>query len=375
MRLSPSGGEHDRSVVVVGPLPPPIHGAARVTAHVVDDLRSAGAHVVAVDTSGVDDGSRLRYHLARIRSHGAAARVAWRERRRATAFYIAGAGGLGLWYQAALVVAARWAGHRIVFHHHSTTYLRRRAAAMGLLTRAGGPRAEHIALCDGMARTLKEQYPAVGPVRVCSNAGLYEPMADAAAARRDTDDVLVLGHLGNLAEDKGLSDVFATLRRLRADGVAARLVLGGPLGNADATAQLAAARAEFGAAVEHLGPIRPQDVEAFFCGVDVFVFPSRNEAEPLVVLEASRCGVPTIAFDVGCLASLVVDSEWLVSLAADYPAAAARLVRGLQDATARAAVRQAVLDHFAQRHRTAVDAQRQLRDELQLPRTPKAASC
>jgi hypothetical protein len=64
------------SVVVVGPLPPPIHGAARVTAHMVEQLQTAGARVVVVDTSGAADAGPLRYHMARIRSHASAARVA-----------------------------------------------------------------------------------------------------------------------------------------------------------------------------------------------------------------------------------------------------------------------------------------------------------
>ncbi|MFN2560829.1 MAG: glycosyltransferase family 4 protein [Jatrophihabitans sp.] len=362
------------SVVVVGPLPPPIHGAARVTAHMVEQLRQAGAQVVAVDTSGAADAGPLRYHLARIRSHAAAARVAWRERHRAASYYIAGAGGLGLWYQAVLVLIARAVGHRVVFHHHSYTYLVQANVAVRLMVRSGGRRMEHVALCNGMARTLKDRYPAVRSVHVCSNAWLYDPL-DSPAPRPGAEDGIVLGHLGNLSEEKGLSDVFATLRRLRSDGVPVRLLLGGPVGDADAGQQLEAARAEFGEAVEHLGPIRPDDVEAFYRRVDVFVFPSRNEAEPLVVLEASRCGVPTVAFSIGCMPSLVPDADWLVNLAGDFPEAAARVVRRLRDAEDREACRQSVLGHFAHRHQVAGAAQRRLRDDLQTPRAPAAAAC
>jgi glycosyltransferase involved in cell wall biosynthesis len=129
---------------------------------------------------------------------------------------------------------------------------------------------------------------------------------------------------------------------------------------------LAAAQAEFGADVEHLGPIEPSAVDSFYRRLDVFVFPSRyvHEAEPMVVLEASRCGVPTIASRVGCLADMVPAPDWLVGKGDDFPAAAARALAQLTHEPARLAARRTVLDHFADRQRAAVLAQDQLVETL-----------
>jgi glycosyltransferase involved in cell wall biosynthesis len=355
---------------VVGPIPPPIHGAAKVTAQVVANLQKAGADLITVSTSGPDGGSRLRYHRLRITLHLRAAATAWRARRRPTSLYVAGAGGLGLWYQVVVIAAGRLAGHRLVFHHHSYAYVTRKSAAMSALSRAGGRRLEHIALCEGMGETLRGRYPLIDRVSVCSNAGLFEPLAldDAELPRapRTAADPLVLGHLGNLCVEKGLDVVIDTLRRLHADGVPARLLLAGPLRGPEAVALLAGARAEFGNAVEHLGPIDPAEVDSFYRRLDVFVFPSRyqHEAEPMVVLEASRCGVPTVAFRVGCLASMVPDAAWLVSETDDFPGAAARAVSRLIDDATRHASRGIVLNHFAHRQRAAVRAQDRLQETL-----------
>jgi glycosyltransferase involved in cell wall biosynthesis len=357
-------------VLVIGPVPPPVHGAARVTAQIVDNLRAAGATVTAVDTSGPDTASRLGYHVARLRIHLGAAWQALRARRRPVSLYVTGAGGLGLWYQVLLIGAGRLAGHRLVFHHHSYAYVTNRSAAMRALATVGGRRLEHVALCDGMARSLQQSYRTIERVRVCSNAGLFdaldvEPAAADPGPPRD-DDTLVLGHLGNISVEKGLAVVLDTFRRVQAGGVPSRLLLAGPVQPGEAAQLLAAARIEFGPAIEHLGPIDPAEVESFYRRLDAFIFPSRyqHEAEPMVVLEASRCGVPTVAFQVGCLAALVHDPDWLVNPAGDFPAAAARVLSGLTDDAQRGAARRAVLERFADRQRSAVLAQRRLRDTL-----------
>ena len=56
-------------MLVVGPIPPPVHGAARVTDLVLAGLRAAGADVVLRDTSGADDAPRPLFHLDRTGIH------------------------------------------------------------------------------------------------------------------------------------------------------------------------------------------------------------------------------------------------------------------------------------------------------------------
>lgn len=358
-----------RLVLVIGPVPPPVHGAARVTAQIVESLHAAGAAVTAIDTSGPAAGSRLGYHAARLAIHLRAAARVLRSRGRPVSVYVTGAGGFGLWYQVLLIAAGRLAGHQLVFHHHSYAYVTRRGSAMRALTAIGGRRLQHVALCEGMARTLQAMYPGIAHIRVCSNAGLFAP-PDVREERASPGSELILGHLGNLSVEKGLPVVLDTFRRLRAQGEPVRLLLAGPVQPGAATDLLAAAQQEFGPAIEHLGPIDPVDVEAFHHRLDAFLFPSRyqHEAEPMVVLEASRCGVPTLAFRVGCLAALVHDQDWLVDPGGDFPAAAARAVTELRDATKRAAVRRAVLARFGDRQRSAVMAQHELRETLMTER-------
>jgi glycosyltransferase involved in cell wall biosynthesis len=294
--------------------------------------------------------------LAHLRAIG----LLIRHRRRLSAVYFGGAGGLGIWYQLAVLAVARLAAVPAVFHHHSYAYLNRPQRSMRLLTQVGGARCTHVVLCTGMADALRAAYPAATSVRVCSNAGL---LAAAEPMRQPRDDgPLVLGHLGNLVVEKGLPLVLDSLRKARAEGVEARLLLGGPVRSVEAEQLLAAARAEFGRALEHLGPVPPAEVDEFYRRLDLFVFPSTfvHEAEPLVVMEAARCGVPSVAFAVGCVPALVPRADLLVPVGDDFPAAAARAAVALRSATERDAARRAVVDHFTERRRAALDDQRDM---------------
>lgn len=348
-----------RGVVVVGPVPPPIHGAARVTALVVAELRAAGAAPTVIDTSGTASGIGWRHHALRIGLHLRAAVTLLLRRPRAV--YVTGAGGLGLWYSLAVIAAARLAGSRVVFHHHSYAYLNEPARVMRLITTVAGPQSLHVVLAERMERDLRARYPVVGEVLVCSNAGLLPPPES-----RDDDDRagVVLGHLGNLHLDKGFAEIVDTLRAVRAAGTDARLVLGGPVRHDAAQRLLEAAQSEFGDAVEYVGPVPPDRVDDLYRRCDVFLLPSRwkNEAEPLVVLEAARVGVPAIAYDVGCLGDLV-PPDALVDTAADFGTEAAKSIMTLAGID-RAGRRAEATRRFAARRDGALAAQRNLIREL-----------
>jgi glycosyltransferase involved in cell wall biosynthesis len=337
------------TVWVFGPLPPPVHGAARVTDLVRRSLEAAdaGVRVVAVDSN---DAVSTRRRLARML--GGLGRLAL-VRRRSGAVYVGGAGGEVLWYQAVVVLLARLKGLRTVFHHHSSWYLTRTRWPMRLVAAAGGRRLTHVVLCPGMGATLRERYPRAVDVLVCSNAGLLGEGEPDVARPSAPDGPLVLGHLSNLSIEKGLGRALDTLRRLRGHGVDARLVLAGPTADATAEAVLAEATRELGDALTVMGRLAPEDVDDFYRQVDVFVFPSlyEQEAEPLVVLDAARHGVPTIAHAVGCLPGMV-DPAHVVERDGDFADRAVALLTSATPPRRSAAVTEA----FAARRAEALRA-------------------
>lgn len=323
------------SVVVVGPLPPPVHGAARVTRAVSDALLAHASErhdICVVSTAGPSDAGRLRYHLTRASAHLRAAGVLVIARCYGRAqLYLGGAGGAGLWYQLGLVLVARAIAVPVTFHHHSYGCLiGRRDLAMVLLASALGRSGTHVCLSRGMADALRERYRTAAQFVVVSNAQFVDPVT---FRRSAGDRVRRLVHVSNLSVEKGTVRVLEVFRELRARGIDVDLTLVGPVVDRRVEAAVDVARAQHPDAVRHVGAASPHEVLAELDAADVFVFPStyRLEAQPMVVVEALARGVPVVAADRGAIRDLLPD-EWVVTdLGALADRVAAVLARGRVD--------------------------------------------
>lgn len=254
-----------------------------MTAHVVDALLARGK-VVEHDLAPAG-GGRL---LAVTRALAAVAL------RRSRALYMPVLAGRGTLVTIALAGLARLRGVPIALHHHSFAYLDRRWRILAWLVGAAGPHAEHVVLCETMARRLREQY-GVRRTRVVGNAAFAAPPARSPEA---CDRPPTLGFVGALSREKGL-DAFLELARRAAPDV--RALVAGPKVDGEAETLLAAASRELSDSLIR----RPasDDRDALFAGIDLLILPSRyrHEAQPLVVLEALARGIPVIAAGRGCL--------------------------------------------------------------------------
>ncbi|MCP9791135.1 glycosyltransferase [Vulcanococcus limneticus Candia 3F8] len=77
-----------------------------------------------------------------------------------------------------------------------------------------------------------------------------------------------------------------------------------------------------------------------YSAADIFVAPSRQDNLPNTVVEASACGVPTVAFDIGGMSDIVTDGETGALVAPfDTNALAAGMARLLRAPIAQATVR------------------------------------
>ncbi|GGF51681.1 hypothetical protein GCM10011519_27130 [Marmoricola endophyticus] len=168
-----------------------------------------------------------------------------------------------------------------------------------------------------------------------------------------------IGFLGRTTVDKGVHLLARAVRRLRDEGLSARLLVAGEarFGTAEDVQVVEAALAPLGDAVDRVGWI---DRDDFFDRVDLAVFPS-TWAEPfgLVAAEAMGSGVPFVISDAGALPEVAgAEHPWVAR--ADDAVDLARVVGDALRASAeqREAARQASRLRWEQRFSPEAGAER-----------------
>ena len=289
-------------VIMVGPLPPPVHGASVMTAAIADMLTAAGLAQIRCSTSPRARTRGWRWHVSRMTSYLAASgRILLSPRDRVV--YLSLSGGNGLAYDAIIALAARLAGHRLLLHHHSFDYVDQTRPLFAALLRAAPRDHVHVVLCQAMAEGLQQRYGRQLRCITVSNAGFLPPSATTAPAPRS--QLRRIGLLSNLSADKGL-DRFLDLAAHFANRQDLAFELAGPCAD-DAARQMIERHLGAHGNLHYHGPLFGADKTAFYERIDAFVFLSRyaNEAEPLVVYEAMAAGLPVITTMRGCLCDMV----------------------------------------------------------------------
>jgi glycosyltransferase involved in cell wall biosynthesis len=294
------------AVLVIGPFPPPLHGAALITDRIASSLDKI-AKVTKVNLSSGRMGRNGLYHATRIFRAGRAFWLMLSNARGVQSIYFSISGGMGQIYDVILIATARIVRQNIFIHHHSYAYFSKRTLLAALIAKVAGARATHICLCDDMTARVRTLYPEAKRVLTVSNAALVgTPRTRAPGSRR----ALVLGHLSNLLPEKGVDTVLEVFRRCQAAGLSTRLILAGPMSDPGIQKLVGDLEEDFSSLFEYRGSAHDEKKQAFFRDIDVFLFPTRyrNEAEPLVILEALAAGVPVIAFSRGCILNDVGDA-------------------------------------------------------------------
>jgi glycosyltransferase involved in cell wall biosynthesis len=292
-----------RSVVLCGPLPPPVHGAAHVTLRIADELAASGAAVVVLrlGASGGARGLRVVSHLwSYIR---AAARVA---SLRNPSVYVSLPGGEALWLAIMIVGCARFRGAAIFLHHHSYAYISRPSVAMKLVAVIAGGRSTHIVLTPGMAAQIQAAYPIAGTMVITNSSFVDIPVVKTAPERRDRKVRVLM--FGNLSREKGL-DLFAEVAsELASEVPQIEFMLAGPIADPGDQALVDGLSRRLGDRLQVLGYVGGELKWSALRRGSVLLFPSKyvNEAAPLVIYEALRCGLRVFCTDVGACAEIVV---------------------------------------------------------------------
>lgn len=179
----------------------------------------------------------------------------------------------------------------------------------------------------------------------------YGPEVRAAARARHgiPDDAQVIGFVGRLVRDKGIVELEAAWRTLRAEFRNAHLLLVGPWEPRDPVPPEVSRRLEYDQRVHIVG--LDWETPPLYAAMDLFALPTYREGFPNVLLEAAAMELPVVATRVtGCVDAVADGATGALVPDRDVSALARALRRYLEDPDLRrkhgAAGRERVLREF-----------------------------
>jgi len=152
-----------------------------------------------------------------------------------------------------------------------------------------------------------------GPMAPCriymgaTDPGSPNPDAvDAIKKRFMTDDPLTLIFTGRLVEEKGVGDLVAAMKLLKASALRIQLLVLGE-GQDRPTFERQVERLGLSGSVRFLGWVAPEVVPDYLAAADIFVAPSKTEGQGLAIVEALLAGIPVVATRCGGIPDVVED--------------------------------------------------------------------
>lgn len=291
-------------MIFLGDIPPPLHGMSVINKQMLERLQNK-TPTLFINTS--PSWLAQFYHsplwplIKIIHFIPITLRLLWALAiKRERVLYRALNGGKGQIFDYFWVKIARLFGVRIYLHHHAASYLTSPSKLFSLVCKAAGSDTCHIVLGEAMHDALIKNYHLPERnIRILSNAAFFE-ITKNKYAPDNTHAILKIGYMANISLSKGVDVFLETLILLKQKGVAFEALIAGPCHNTELMAHIDNARAQL-PELCYLGGLYEKDKADFFAAIDCFVYPSRNEAEPLVIYEAAVEGAYILSSETGCM--------------------------------------------------------------------------
>jgi len=170
-----------------------------------------------------------------------------------------------------------------------------------------------IVLSEGEKETLEKRFGAkrVEVLPNCPDAPegnemLLKQLRNTNKARYENGN-LILGYLGRIEPNKGMTELLAALKKLKAEGVRFKVRFAGK--EQTEGEYLPKFKEALGDDFEYCGLVSGESKREFSGSLDVFVMPTYFEGLPMSLLETMGYGVVPVVTQVGSIPTVVKDGE------------------------------------------------------------------
>jgi glycosyltransferase involved in cell wall biosynthesis len=294
-------------VLVIGQLPPPVHGSNVMTAELLASLGRLDVRWVFIDkrlSHRIDEVERLSLRKI-FRAMGLAGRVGFaaiRHRRIGVCIYLLACTPHAFILDAFLIFLLRVTKMDVVPYLHGIGF--RDLGASGWYRRwlvGTTLRASNRVVVLGRAGAIDvAEWVESGRITSIPNTLPDDPIPSAPSRH---DSVCRILYISTLSRAKGAMDLIRAAGDVLTSVPDAEFVIAGQSYDPgfDQELRSAAIAANVGGRIRFLGPVYGAEKGDLLASSDVFVLPTRHENQPLVILEAMRAGVPVVSTRVGTI--------------------------------------------------------------------------
>lgn len=289
-----------RRILLVGALPPPIHGLSLANKTFVDQACSLGHRVDVVDATGKagDKAEMGKFRLSKVLGflevYAGLAKILSAE-----AVYVTpGQTFFGVLKLAPFMWLGRLLGRRVVFHLHGSALGRTYQGLTGIRRRLF---AKAVGSCHAgivLSRSLRFNFEELLPHEAIHAVGNFAGQACFDIQRTtpsafSKENPLKLVFLSNLIPEKGAFVAMDAVTALRAEGLPIELDLAGA---ADPSIE-PLVRARLGEGIRWHGVVSGEAKTALLASCNVLTLPTwyEMEGQPICILEGMAAGMPVVA--------------------------------------------------------------------------------
>jgi glycosyltransferase involved in cell wall biosynthesis len=345
-------------LLVIADLSPPIQGISIVTDWILEQLCVLGFHIKVINTTV---NKTYFYKFRRIYKFFVTF-VKLISMKNFSTLYIPLSHGESLLFQTIFVYLGYLRRKTIIVHHHSYLPIKSPAGILhkishGTLLR----KAEHVFLSEKM----KNDYLGVwGETNtkywVISNHDVAKSRLNSENHKFREENSLTFIHFGNLSLEKGFFEVVEACEPYLKSDPKSQFKLLGSTSNIRIINAIEGLKSKYPNQFSYSDQYSPDLLRRNLSDSDILLFPShyKNEASPIVILEAQTMGVLVAATDIGTIRSEVIHPGFSVQIA-NYQDELSKLVKCLLPPDTRNLLQRKVMDEMI---RLSIRAQDEVRE-------------